>query len=78
MVNIKREKKIEVSDVEFVVTRQIRDRQYGSFHRFGQKAGYNNNNGLFVLQHECWITQYLPHGTVHIIQHKSSYEHNIT
>jgi len=21
---------------------------------------------LFVLQHECWITQYLPHRTVHI------------
>jgi len=33
---------------------------------------------LFVLQHECWITQYLPHRTVYIIEHKSSYEHNIT
>jgi len=22
---------------------------------------------LFVLQHECWITQYLPRRTVHII-----------
>jgi len=32
---------------------------------------------LFVLQHECWITQYLPRRTVHIIKHKSSYEHNI-
>jgi len=33
---------------------------------------------LFVLQHDCWITQYLPCRTVHIIEHKSSYEHNIT
>jgi len=37
----------------------------------------NNNNSslmvLFVLQHECWITQYLPRRTVHIIKHKSSY-----
>jgi len=33
---------------------------------------------LFVLQHECWITQYLPRRTVHIIEHKSSYEHDIT
>jgi len=31
---------------------------------------------LFVLQRECWITQYMPRRTVHIIKHK--YEHNIT
>jgi len=33
---------------------------------------------LFALQQECWITQYLPSRRVHIIEHKSSYEHNIT
>jgi len=27
----------------------------------------NNNNGFTVLQHECWITQYLPRRTVHIV-----------
>jgi len=33
---------------------------------------------LFVLQHEHWITQYPQRRTAHTIEHKSSYEHNIT